>query len=196
MGEEKRDQVTLSIPKDLEYFASISNRAWTLLKKYHNVLLFRGAIVKSDPVFLHSKQTGNDFAKFTVMFDSPFPWRKKKFIEHEKRGDVYVDCFAYENKRKSPGDFILQNICKGAVISGCAVLKSGRKPVKGENDEYRANWVYGDYVYINVFEVTVDRIIPMRGSNNPYNDVKSFSPYYSNYGKSSEIKDDEIIFNL
>lgn len=193
---QENNSIQVEIPQDCEYFASISDDIWKLLKRYHNVLLVREAFVKSDPVFLHSKKTGNSFAKFTIELESPIPWEKKRQMKQEERGDVYIDTFAFENKKNSPGGFILKNIRKGCLISGIAVLRSGKKPVKHESDQYRANWVYGDYVYINIRDVKIDREAPEYRKSSPYKGDDKVLPYYRDYSDYYNVSDEDIRFDL
>lgn len=196
MIENEKAKLTIEVPPELEYFATVSDSIWKILKKYRNVILINRAIVKSNPVFLQSKKTGNRFAKFTADFESPLPWSRRIGIPPDKCGDVYTDCFAFENKKGSPGGFILENIRKGCLISGFAVMKSGKKPVKKENDQYRANWVYGDYIYLNLRDVIVDREAPAEKRQNPYGDYSPSSPYYRDYSDYQKVDDDEIKFNI
>lgn len=177
------------------YFDGVSDLANKLRNKYHAVVLIKGAKVVSDPVFLQSKRTTNKFAKFTIEFESPIPWIMKKDLPSEQRGDVFVDCLAFENKKDAPGAFVLQNIRKGAIISCVAIMKSGHKPVKNEGDEYRANWVYGDYIYLNIYDVKIDREAPPDKPNSPYKNDIGFSPYYKSPTKE-QVADEDIIFNL
>lgn len=196
MQNNKKIFTKVEIPDDLEYFAENSQTIWKYLRKYHNVLLLYGAIVKSDPVFLKSKKTGNSFAKFTIELESPVPWIQKKELPLEQRGDVYVDCFAFENKKDSPGEFILNNIKKGCIISGIAILKSGKKPVKEKGDEYRSNWVYGDYVYMGIQSVKVDREATYVRKESPYKGRGPIYPYYDSFADYKSISEDDIKFNL
>lgn len=185
----------LDTQAEIGYFDRVSNIANKLRNKYHAVVLINGAKVVSDPVFLQSKRTKNSFAKFTIELESPLPWIKKKDLPSEKRGDVFVDCLAFENKKDAPGAFVLQNIRKGAIISGVAIMKSGHKPVKNEGDEYRANWVYGDYIYLNIYDVKIDREAPPDKPNSPYKNDIGLSPYYKSPAKE-QVADEDIIFNL
>lgn len=195
MKENKTIQI--EIPADLEYFYSYSDDIWKILKRYHNVAFFYEAKVKSNPTFLNSDTTGNAFAKFTLMFRSPLPFEKRK--AEKNNGDVYIDCMAFENKKNSPGGFILQNLKKGCLVSGISVLRSGQKPVKHENDEFRANWVYGDYLYINIREIKIDKEAKEERFN-PYKDRKFFSdnPDFCRYNKSKDqyVTDDDLIFDI
>lgn len=186
---------TLDTQAGIDYFDGVSNLANKLRNKYHAVVLIKGAKVMSDPVFLQSKRTKNRFAKFTIELESPLPWIKRRELPPEKRGDVFVDCLAFENKKDAPGAFILQNIRKGAIISGVAIMKSGHKPVKNEGDEYRANWVYGDYIYLNIYDVKIDREAPLDRPESPYKKDVQFSPYYNSPSKE-QVADEDIIFNL
>lgn len=186
---------TLDTQAGIDYFDGVSNLANKLRNKYHAVVLINGAKVVSDPVFLQSKRTKNRFAKFTIELESPLPWIMKKDLPSEKRGDVFVDCLAFENKKDAPGAFVLQNIRKGAIISGVAIMKSGHKPVKNEGDEYRANWVYGDYIYLNIYDVKIDREASPDKPNSPYKNGIGFSPYYK-FPAKEQVADEDIIFNL
>lgn len=196
MEQEEKKHITIEIPPDFEYFAAKQDSIWSLLKRYHHIMLVDKAEVKSDPVYLSSKRTGNSFCKFTVKLESPMPWHKKRELPIEQRGDVFIDCFAFESKKNSPGGFILDNIRKGALISGIAILRSGKKPVKHENDEYRANWVYGDYVYINIKDIKVDREAREKRTPNPYSGQSAFSPFYQDYSRYEEVSDDDIRFDI
>lgn len=186
---------TLDTRAEIDYFDGVSVLANKLRNKYHAVVLIKGAKVVSDPVFLQSKRTKNRFAKFTIELESPLPWIMKKDLPSEKRGDVFVDCLAFENKKDAPGAFVLQNIRKGAIISGVAIMKSGHKPVKNEGDEYRANWVYGDYIYLNIYDVKIDREALLDRPNSPYKNDVGFSPYYK-FPAKEEVADEDIIFNF
>lgn len=181
---------------EVDYFEENSSLIKNLLRRYHNVVLVERAIVKSDPVFLQSKKTKNRFAKFTIELDSPLPWEKKRELPPEKRGDVFVDCLAFENKKNMPGAFVLENIRKGALISGVAIMKSGRKPVKHEGDEYRANWVYGDYIYLSIHGVKIDCEPPAEKPVSPYKKDVRFSPYYQKTSEKQTVTDEDIIFNI
>lgn len=165
------------------------------MHKYHAVVLISEARVKSDPVFLWSRKTKNRFAKFTIELRSPMPWEKIKDLPPEQRGDVYLDCMAFETKN-GPGRYVLENIRKDAIISGMAILKSGHKPVKNEGDEYRANWVYGDYIYLNVRDIRMDRCMPKDKPKSPYKEDVKYSPYYRTVSESQAVTDDDIIFNI
>lgn len=186
---------TLDTQAEIGYFDRVSNLTNKLRDKYHAVVLINGAKVVSDPVFLQSKRTKNRFAKFTIELESPLPWIMKRDLPQEKRGDVFIDCLAFENKKDAPGAFVLLNIRKGAIISGVAIMKSGHKPVKNEGDEYRANWVYGDYIYLNIYDVKIDREPPPNRPDSPYKKDVGFSPYYKSPTKE-QVADEDIIFNL
>lgn len=196
---EENKFIQVDVPAEFEYVFNGSASIWSFLKRSHNVLIFYDAIVKSDPVFLQSKKTGNNFAKFTAMLRSALPWEQAKLLPPEQRGNVYVDCLAFEGKRNAPGEFILTNIRKGCFISGFAVLRSGRKPVKHENDEFRANWVYGDYIYANIKEVKITKEAEEK-KRNPYKDKKYFSDYprFDKRVKSFDqyVTDDDLIFDI
>lgn len=183
-------------PKTSDYFDETFDAAKKLARSYHAVILINGAIVKSNPIFLWSKKTKNRFAKFTIELRSAMPWDKIKDLPPDKRGDVYLDCLAFENKRDAPGRYILDNIRAGAVISGIAVIKSGHKPVKKEGDEYRANWVYGDYIYLNIRDIKIDRDAPAEKIRSPYKDEVKFSPYYRDISENQTVNDEDIVFNI
>lgn len=179
-----------------DYLNDIFEASKKLARSYHAVVLINGAIVKSDPIFLWSKKTKNRFAKFTIELRSAMPWDKIKNLPPEQRGDVYLDCLAFENKRNAPGKYILENIRKGAVISGVAVIKSGHKPVKKEGDEYRANWVYGDYIYLNIRDIKIDREAPIEKTKSPYKENVKYSPYYRPVSENQTVSDEDIVFNI
>lgn len=198
ISTEEKKFIQVDVPAEFEYIFTGNDYIWRYLKKNHNVLIFHEAIVKSNPVFLQSKQTGNNFAKFTAMLRSALPWEKAKNFSPEQRGNVYVDCLAFEGKRNSPGGFILQNLRKGCYVSGYAVMRSGRKPVKHENDAFRSNWVYGDYLYANIKDIKIDRE-PKERKENPYNGSEFFigDPRFNSQKSLDQyVTDDDLIFDI
>lgn len=192
----KTTTLSVEVKSGFEFFIEHWARIEKLMGKYHDVLLFKNALVKSDPIFLSSKKTKNRFAKCTVEFESPLPWIMRQGKKPEECGDVYIDSMTFENKRNIPGAFMLEKIQKGALISGIAILKSGHKPVRNEGDEYRANWVYGDYVYTCIYEVKLEREAPKESTTSPYKEDDKYSSYYHSIPESQKVSDEDIRFDL
>lgn len=190
----KKTMMSIEVSPGFEFFIEHWDTIEKLLRKYHNSTLFWNALVKSDPIYLTSKKTKNRFAKCTVEFESPLPWVMRKDKKPEECGDVYIDTMTFK-KRGAPGVFVLESVQKGARISGIAILKSGRKPVRHEGDEYRANWVYGDYVYVNVYEVRLDRAA-VEEIKSPYKEQNNYSAYNRPISSGQTVTDDDIIFNM
>lgn len=170
-----------------------------------NEFNFEG-IVRSEPIFCSSAKTGNSFAKFTIRNDPKYTWyvikklRESNETDERRWGQVYIDCFAavYKNG-ESPGKYALENVHKGDIIKASGVIRSGRKPVKEEGDRFRANWVYGDYLYVNVKKLEVTKKAKER-ENKRYKDKKFFSDYpnFHNNIKSLDqyVSDDDLIFDI
>lgn len=176
-----------------------------------NEFRFEG-LVKTNPIMLYSKKTGNTFVKFTVRNDPDNARFLIKKIKSEGRvgdgpinyGQSYIDCFLeYKEKDGNTAKYALENVHKGDVIKAVGAIRSGRKPVKEEGDKFRANWVYGDYLYVNVKKIEVIKKAEERKVN-PYRENSEFekSRYYGRYRynqvKSYDqyVSDDELIFDI
>lgn len=186
---------TTELNPEVDYFQQIFEKYRKLLKKYHQVVLFDGAIVKTDPIFLYSNKTKNRFVKCTLEFMSPLSWIKRRDKPKEEWGDVYIDSMSFEEKN-APGGFVLENIRRGAVISGFAVMKSGQKPVISETEGYRVNWIYGDYIYINIYDLRIDKYIEPGKRESPYKKPARYSPYKKMIADNQQVSDDDIVFNI
>ncbi len=170
-----------------------------------NVFAFVGR-VKTEPIFLTSKSTGNSFVKFTVCIDGDMPYAAQKELEAKGEksesnwGQVYIDCLSFVSNRKNkPGGYVLANVHRGDIISAKGRICSGRKPVKEENDQYRANWVYGDYLYARI--ETIQVILRNKyKTQNPYNndDTEKKKIKYHNQVKSADqyVDEDDLKFNI
>lgn len=170
-----------------------------------NEFNFEG-VVKSEPILCSSKQTGNSFVKFTIRNDPKYTWYVIKKLKecnetNERRwGQVYIDCFAHLYKNgESPGKYVLENVHKYDTIKASGAIRSGRKPVKEEGDQFRANWVYGDYLYVNVKQIEVTKK-GIQKKTSRYEDKKFFSDYpnFHNQIKSFDqyVTDDDLIFDI
>lgn len=190
----QRPEKKNSIP-EIDYFEQEFVKYRKLLSKYHQVVLFEDAIVKTDPVFLVSEAIKKSYIKFTLDFMSPLPWFKRKDLPESRWGDVYMDCMVYD-KKNAPGGFVLENIRRGAVISGFAVLKPGEKPMKKEGEGYRSNWVYGDYTFIVIYDVRIERPADPPKKKSPYKSEIEYSPYYKELSDGQTVSDEDIIFNF
>lgn len=139
-----------------------------------NTFVFCGR-VRSGPVFLGSKKTGNKFVKFTISISNDIPWSVRKKIIEERGtsqdsdfGEVFIDCMAFQDKyERTPSNYILEKVKIGDIVSGTGRICSGKKPVFSEEEGYRPDWVYGDYLYCKVFELRIER----------YADPKKWNPY-------------------
>ena len=121
-----------------------------------NEFRFEGS-VRSEPILCSSKKTGNSFVKFTIRNDPTLNWWKMQRIKERwaqgerNYGQAYIDCFVtYRGRENNLGKYALENVHKGCLIRACGSIRSGRKPIKEEGDPYRAIWVYGDYLYVNI----------------------------------------------
>lgn len=169
-----------------------------------NEFRFEGS-VRSEPVLLTAQRNGQQFVKFTIRNDPDFKWfiiqriKRNKETGEKHYGEVYLDCFCilYETK-DSPGKYAIENVHKGDTIKAVGKLRSGRRPVKEKTDQFRANWVYGDYLYVNIKELEVTKKAPPK-TENPYKKTYfSDYPSFPNQMKSADqyVSDDDLIFDI
>lgn len=159
-------------------------------------------LVKSDPVYIESEKEmykDKGFCKFTIVNESDIPWRIKKDLPKERRGDVYIDCLASTHRGIKPGNYALEHVHSGDVVSIVGRIVASKHRVKEPGEGLRLDWVYGDYLCINVDEVRIERTKAERSRRIKSSYSENVYVLEDKEDKSeerNEIKDEELTFNL
>lgn len=175
-----------------------------------NEFKFEG-LVRTSPILLNSQRTGDTFVKFTIRNDPDHAKFIVQKIYREGRdkegplnyGQVYIDCLLrYKDKNGNVARYALENVHKGDVIRAVGAIRSGKKPVKEEGDQFRANWVYGDYLFVKVKQLEIIKRAEERRKN-PYSREREYKgpnyewSYYKGVKSADQyVSDDDIIFDI